>query len=240
MKISKVLAIIAAFFLLGFIAVLILINKIEIPIIILPVGIILGTISFIYIMVFITIIIPRKKKIQKEEEKVKADEERKIKINEKIKSVNEMPFKDLLEQNDLKQYCEIFENNKIENVKNALDLNDNDLMNIGISILGDRKKILSLIENKRSALERGKTLLKNVGKNEGKRIDKNIFLLVGTFLFGSFGVDRFMRGQILVGVVKLLTLGLSGIWTLIDFIYALAMYSKYKEEFIFGDDGNYM
>ena len=94
----------------------------------------------------------------------------------KIKSINEMAIKDLLEENDLKQYCEIFENNKIENIQNAIDLNDNDLINIGISILGDRKKILSLIENKRSALERGKNLIKNIGKNEAKRIDKNIFV----------------------------------------------------------------
>jgi hypothetical protein len=239
MKVTKILAIVSAIFVLGLFAFLILLlNKIDIPLQILPVGFILGTISFIYLFVFLVIIIPRNKRIKKEEEKIKSDQERKMKIDEKIKSINEMAFRDLLEQNDLKQYCEIFENNKIENIKNALDLNDSDLINIGISILGDRKKILSLIEQKRSVLVRANTLLKNVGKGEGKRIDKNIFIWVGTFLFGSFGVDRFMRGQILVGIVKLLTVGLGGIWTLIDFIYALTMYSKYKEEFIFVD-GDY-
>ena len=239
MKITKILAIVSAVFVLGLFALLFLLNKIDIPFQVLPVGLILGIISFIYLFVFLVIIIPRRKRLKKEEEKIQADQERKIKINEKIKSINEMAFKDLLEQNDLKQYCEIFENNKIENIQNALDLNDNDLLNIGISVLGDRKKILSLIENKRSLLERANNLLKNVGKGEIKRIDKNVFIWVGTFLFGSFGVVRFMRGQILVGIVKLLTLGLSGIWTLIDFIYALSMYNKYKDEFLFDGDGDY-
>ena len=240
MKITKILAIVSAVFLLGLFALLFLLNKIDIPLQILPIGLILGIISFIYLFVYLIIIIPRKKRMQREEEKNKSEQERKIKINEKIKSINEMAFKDLLEQNDLNQYCEIFENNKIENLNNALDLNDNDLINIGISVLGDRKKILSLIEQKRSVLDRANTLLKNVGKGEAKRIDKNVFIWVGTFLFGSFGVDRFMRGQILVGIVKLFTVGLGGIWTLIDFIYALTMYSKYKEEFIFDVDGDYI
>jgi len=238
MKTTKILAIVSAVFVLGLFVSLILLNKLIFLIKILPVSLILGTISFIYLFVYFIIIIPRKKRLQKEEEKIKSEEVRKIKINEKIKSINEMAFRDLLEQNDLKQYCEIFENNKIENIKNALDLNDNDLINVGISILGDRKKILSLIEQKRSVLVRANTLLKNVGKGEGRRIDKNIFIWVGTFLFGSLGVDRFMRGQILVGIVKLFTFGLGGIWTLIDFIYALTMYNEYKEEFIF-IDGDY-
>jgi len=238
MKITKILAIISVFFVLGLFAYLLLLNKINVSLPIFLFVLILGTISFIYLFVYFIIIIPRKKRLQKEEEKIKSEQERKIKINEKIKSIKEMAFRDLLEQNDLKQYCEIFENNKIENINNALDLNDNDLINIGISILGDRKKILSLIEQKKSVLVRANTLLKNVGMGEGRRIDKNIFIWVGTFLFGSFGVDRFMRGQILVGIVKLFTFGLGGIWTLIDFIYALTMYSKYNEEFIF-IDGDY-
>ena len=45
--------------------------------------------------------------------------------------------------------------------------------------------------------------------------DPMTLLLVSIFL-GSLGVDRFMLGHVGLGIVKLLTLGLCGIWTLID------------------------
>jgi len=45
--------------------------------------------------------------------------------------------------------------------------------------------------------------------------DKGILILLATLL-GSFGVDRFYRGQIGLGILKLLTAGGCGIWALID------------------------
>lgn len=67
-----------------------------------------------------------------------------------------------------------------------------------------------------------------------KNMNKHIFVWIGTFLFGSFGVDRFMRGQIGLGIIKLLTLGCSGIWSLVDLIIALV--KCYGEAF--GTDEN--
>ena len=68
-----------------------------------------------------------------------------------------------------------------------------------------------------------------------KRIDKVIFIVVGAWLFGALGVDRFMRGQIVLGVVKLITLGAFGVWALVDLIVALIKINSYEKEYIFID-----
>ena len=54
-----------------------------------------------------------------------------------------------------------------------------------------------------------------------KRMNKHVFVWVFTFLLGELGVDRFIRGQIGLGVVKLITCGGCGIWALVDWIIAL-------------------
>lgn len=54
-----------------------------------------------------------------------------------------------------------------------------------------------------------------------KSMNKHVFAWVGSFLFGGLGVDRFMRGQVGLGILKLLTWGGLGIWYLVDWIIAM-------------------
>lgn len=72
-------------------------------------------------------------------------------------------------------------------------------------------------------------------------MNKNLFVWVFTFLLG-FGVDRFIRGQIALGIIKLLTAGGWGIWAIVDWIIAMskAYGSSFSgtEDFVF-IDGQY-
>lgn len=45
-----------------------------------------------------------------------------------------------------------------------------------------------------------------------------IFTLLMSVFFGSIGVDRFMMGQVFLGILKLITAGGFGIWWLVDVI----------------------
>ena len=60
-----------------------------------------------------------------------------------------------------------------------------------------------------------------------------VVALLLCFFLGIFGVHRFYTGSIVIGVVQLLTLGMLGIWTIIDFI--LILLGVYKDA-----NGNYL
>ncbi len=53
-------------------------------------------------------------------------------------------------------------------------------------------------------------------------MDKNLrkhIIMVLSWALGYFGADRFYQGQVLWGMLKLITLGAGGVWWIIDGIY---------------------
>ena len=61
--------------------------------------------------------------------------------------------------------------------------------------------------------------------------NKHVFVWVWCFLLGGFGVDRFVRGQVGLGIVKLLIGPFTcGIWWLVDWIISMVKaYSNFSD-----------
>ena len=60
-----------------------------------------------------------------------------------------------------------------------------------------------------------------IPREAARRYNKHLFVWVFNFVCGMYGVDRFVRGQIALGVLKVLTFGGLGIWYLADLIIAM-------------------
>lgn len=58
-------------------------------------------------------------------------------------------------------------------------------------------------------------------RQDVKIYNKHFFTWVCTAFLGGIGIDRFLRGQIAAGLLKLFTVGGFGLWWLIDFVIAL-------------------
>lgn len=50
-----------------------------------------------------------------------------------------------------------------------------------------------------------------------------------SFMWGTFGVDRFYLGKVWTGILKLITFGGLGLWTLIDFVLIMSGAMKDKQ-----------
>lgn len=81
--------------------------------------------------------------------------------------------------------------------------------------------------------------VKRVGSQGDRSINKVVYILVAGFL-GFLGVHRFMRGQIGLGILYLLTRGLLSIGGLIDFIISLVKLGKYEEDYKFTSNGHWL
>ena len=88
---------------------------------------------------------------------------------------------------------------------------------------GDKVKIFK--DKEEYIVTKEKTVTDGLVSSDGDErvVNKHLFVWVFSFLLGGFGVDRFMRGQIALGVCKLLFSWLTfGIWPLVDWIIALS------------------
>lgn len=63
-----------------------------------------------------------------------------------------------------------------------------------------------------------------------RRVNKVAYVLL-TFFFGVIGVHRFLRGQVGLGILYILTAGLFGIGVLIDFIISLVKLGSYHTDY---------
>lgn len=72
------------------------------------------------------------------------------------------------------------------------------------------------------------------GRPAYRRMNKHIYTWVLSFFLGIYGADRFARGQIGLGLLKLMTFGGFGFWYLADL--AIAMMKSYAGEYRDSDD----
>lgn len=84
----------------------------------------------------------------------------------------------------------------------------------------------------------------NRSVNVVRSYNKHLFTWVFNFMFGMFGLDRFLRGQTGLGLLKLISFGGFGYWYLIDYVIAIvkayAGSCKDTDEFLFDESGHYI
>ena len=72
-----------------------------------------------------------------------------------------------------------------------------------------------------------------------KSYNKILFIFF-IYFFGYLGLDRFIRGQKGLGILKLITFGGFGIWNFIDFIIAIVKTCKTDGEYLIFENGKYI
>jgi len=79
--------------------------------------------------------------------------------------------------------------------------------------------------------------LSNLSQNQfnaiqGLQLKDPTILLVLSLFFGTYGVDRFLLKETRLGVVKLLTCGGCGIWTIIDWFLIMNKTREFNQKLV--------
>ncbi len=85
----------------------------------------------------------------------------------------------------------------------------------GYQLSGIREKLLKLDDSKLLQIQ-------------GVSLKDPTTMLIVSLIGGHFGIDRFMIGEVGLGIAKLLTCGGLGIWTIVDWFLILGKTREYN------------
>lgn len=151
----------------------------------------------------------------------------------------------LLRNNNLSNYIDLFENNHLLDYDVLKTVTNEDYLSIGISNLGDRKKLLSLFSNTSTTTNSYRPEpqpqpsastgnIKVTVENNNKYSDKNrLAAAVLCFFLGCISAHRFYAGKIGSAIFQIILnccFGIGFIWVALDFIIILCGWFRDRED----------